>query len=456
MKLGYQSIKNLSVRTGIPIPQLLALARQNDPFFAGAPASQDMAEWFGRLWRTFHYDTGVHLRRVHYQIVSTGTRRADGSPYENTQTCWDYLCMAAKSARYLGLVAVDSFVDRRNPDPHVHIYPRWSAAAPSAEVQLAEWTLPAIQTDLATGVQIDIPDPDIYGYDYEAVDQPYHLEVWAEKSTMDDVLVPVCRELGANLVTSLGFQSITSVIQLLQRIAQSRKSARIFYISDYDPAGDSMPVAVARQLEYWAQDFAPDQEVKLQPLALTVSQVEEYRLPTIPVKESDKRRANFEARYGQQGAVELDALEALYPGSLGQIVRNALRDYVDQSLMERLENAGYEARAVARRQWADRVGDLRLDAGDLSDRVRAIADTYRSRLEALAAELGEELAIYHEELENLRTAVENEIDSFEADLPERPEADIQPPDEDEWLLDTNRQYMEQLEIYQTRKSGVNV
>jgi hypothetical protein len=48
----------------------------------------------------------------------------------------------------------------------------------------------------------------------------------------------------------------------------------------------------------------------LTPLALTLAQVQQYRLPRIPIKESDRRKPGFEDTYGE-GAVELDALEAL-------------------------------------------------------------------------------------------------------------------------------------------------
>ena len=34
---------------------------------------------------------------------------------------------------------------------------------------------------------------------------------------MDDVLLPLCEELHINLVTSAGFQSITSAVKVLQR-----------------------------------------------------------------------------------------------------------------------------------------------------------------------------------------------------------------------------------------------
>src|SRR5262249_51819997 len=157
-----------------------------------------------------------------------------------------------------------------------------------------------------------------YGYDYAAADQPYLVEIWVEKSTMNDVLEPLCGQLSVNLVTSLGFQSMTAAVNLLQRaarLAAAGRPCRVFYISDYDPAGDGMPVAVARQIEFWLSQYAPGADIKLTPLVLTREQVVAYDLPRTPIKESDRRRANFEALHGE-GAVELDALEALHPGEL--------------------------------------------------------------------------------------------------------------------------------------------
>ncbi len=104
-------------------------------------------------------------------------------------------------------------------------------------------------------------------------------------------------------------QTISNVVQLLRRVAAVSKPIRLFYISDFDPAGSIMPVAVARQVEYWRARYAPDTDIKLTPLALTAEQVAQYQLPRIPRKETDQRRAGFEERYGA-GAVELDALEA--------------------------------------------------------------------------------------------------------------------------------------------------
>ncbi|MGH8604949.1 MAG: hypothetical protein ACREXR_19825, partial [Gammaproteobacteria bacterium] len=80
---------------------------------------------------------------------------------------------------------------------------------------------------------------------------------------MNDVLLPICNQHGANLVTGAGELSVTAVQSLVERITS--KPTRIFYISDYDPAGQSMPVAVARKLEFLLRDS--DADVRLYPIA---------------------------------------------------------------------------------------------------------------------------------------------------------------------------------------------
>ena len=76
------------------------------------------------------------------------------------------------------------------------------------------------------------------GYTYEEALQPYHVEVWAETTTMNDILVPLCSSLGANYVSGAGYQSITAMVSLLrERVAQLEKPCRVLYVSDYDDQG---------------------------------------------------------------------------------------------------------------------------------------------------------------------------------------------------------------------------
>jgi hypothetical protein len=452
---GYEDLKELAQGAGVNIPDLLALARSNDPFFCGSPAQLDKAQWFADLWQRFGYSTGVHLRRVHYRLVSQyAPTMHDGTPYENTERCWGYLCDAGKYARYLGLVPVEAFEDHRNPEPQIMAWPRYGEPEPGWQIEDPAWYLPEIDADLGAGLAFALPQPDVSGYDYAAADQPYHVELWIEKSTMNDVLRPVCSNLGVNLVTSLGFQSITSVVSLLKRIAEGDKPARIFYISDFDPAGDGMPTAVARQVEYWLADFAPDIDIKLTPLALTRDQVLAYRLPRIPIKESDKRRGGFEERHGE-GAVELDALEALYPGVLARIVREALAPYRDQELVFRLARREREARRSVLQEWADETGAESSELAELEAEALAIVDQYRARLAALAAELASDLAPVRERLDVVQQAIQDKIGDFEPDLPDRPEPETEDADESDWLFDAGREYLDQLEVYQARKGGAS-
>jgi nucleotide-binding universal stress UspA family protein len=175
-----------------------------------------------------------------------------GMPYENTEGCWDYMSEAGKYARYLSLVRPDAFEDHRNPPPHIYMAPNGVRPSPAVQLtDLEDWMLPWIESDLSALLSLPLPIVDLVkGYTYDAIDQPYLVEVWVEKSTMDDVLLPLCQELHLNLVTSVGFQSITSAIRLLQRasaLVHLGKPTRIFYISDFDPAGDGTAQAICQR-----------------------------------------------------------------------------------------------------------------------------------------------------------------------------------------------------------------
>jgi hypothetical protein len=447
---GYEEICRMAKRARQPIPRLLALARQNDPFFVGSHAQQAQARWFASLWRQAGFSSGVHLRRVHYRILSNPElRRHDGAPYENTDACWGYLCQAAKYARYLSLVTADSFIDQRNPDPVIYAAGR-EAPEPDWWVPPADgWTLPRISADLGTQLKLGEPWPVVKGYAYDAADQPYHIEVWVEKSTMDDVLVPLCRELGVNLVTSVGFQSITSVCALLRRVVEYGKPARVLYISDFDPAGDKMPVAVARQAEYWLPEYVPDAEIKLTPLALTREQVLAYRLPRIPVKNSDRRKAGFERRHGR-GAVELDALEALFPGVLGQMVRDAIAPYRDETLHIRLNETEAHAATVVGQAWAEAVSPHQAELSAIERETQAIAGRYQADLQRLDDALQAELGPLQMRLDAVRLALEAKAAAMDVELPKRPQPRATEADEDTWLFDSRRDYLTQLSYYQAR------
>jgi len=444
---GYEVLRNMATEAGVRVPDLLALNRSNDPFYCGSPAQVAHAEWFARLIEQFAFDGPFHLRRVHYRLVSQPEPVAmvDGRPYQNTVRCWNYLCTAGKAARTLGMVDPRRFVDQRNPDPSIfrdapdHAEPfAWLPEVDGLELAGPFLELPA--------PDFELPAPEVGGYSYTGADQPFLLEVWIEKTTMTDVLRPVCKRFGMNLIESAGFQSITAAVGLIDRARQAGKPARVLYISDFDPAGDRMPVAVARQVEYHLQSAPAD--VALHRLALIAEQVAAFDLPRIPIKASDNRRANFEARHGE-GAVELDALEALHPGALAALVTEAARDYFDLDLPELAADTEAEAQAAAELAWRDLTAGERVALESLRTEAAAILDRYRPRLEALAAELDADLAPVREQVASIAADVRDKRHDFDPDLPPRAESDLEPPDESAWLFKSERDYFDQLTAYRS-------
>jgi hypothetical protein len=209
--MNYQILKQLAADTaGLRVADLIALAPANDPFYVGSPGELAKGRWFADLWNRFGYSRivspaerrGVHLRRVHYQLASQDppVTKPTGEPYQNTTNDWAYLLQAAKAARYLNLADPEAFVDRRNPDPRVY----------RSYYDLDE---PGYQLDTWRGADIQVPEwpalPDFTVTGFE-VEQPYHLEIWVEKTTMNDVLEPLCSRYQVNLITGAGELSITA------------------------------------------------------------------------------------------------------------------------------------------------------------------------------------------------------------------------------------------------------
>ncbi|MGO6827132.1 hypothetical protein ACCS34_36665, partial [Rhizobium ruizarguesonis] len=69
------------------------------------------------------------------------------------------------------------------------------------------------------------------------VAQPYLLEVWVEKSTQNDILVPLARRLEFNLVSGTGETSEILARQAVERAISDGRPMRILYVSDFDPGG---------------------------------------------------------------------------------------------------------------------------------------------------------------------------------------------------------------------------
>src|ERR1700736_3004691 len=171
-------IPDLSKALGRPIETLLALAPNNDPFYF-QPNRIAAAQWFADLFARTGL-TSAHYRRVHYVLVSTQPKMPDGKLYENTKECWAMLCTAARDAIATGFVPADAFVDNRNDEPIIHLVQPTEAEIVSAGDSLL-LNMPGM------------PELPYLALREPTIPQPYHIEIWCEKTTVKDVLEPLSR-----------------------------------------------------------------------------------------------------------------------------------------------------------------------------------------------------------------------------------------------------------------------
>jgi hypothetical protein len=248
---------------------------------------------------------------------------------------------------------------------------------------------------------------------------------------MNDILDPLGQVYGVNIVTGLGELSHTRCVELIQRARQ--RPVRILYVSDFDPGGMSMPVAVARKIEFALRSESADElDIQVRPVVLTHDQCVRYQLPRTPLKASERRAANFEVRFGE-GATELDALEALHPGELRRILVREIERYYDtslegeirdvaQSVLRDLERVSLDVR----RRRAKDIAALTAERNKLAKLCAASAKRGRQLIERINRDLA---------------AAAPDIKSY--DWPAPCEGD----EDDDPLFDSTRDYVEQIDRY---------
>jgi hypothetical protein len=356
-------LKNLSIEVKRPMYDLCALTVQNDPFNAEVPYRKRAAEWFAELYRQYGFGVGTHIRRIHYRLVSQTSPiiMPNGKPYENTENCSVTLGTASRDARYLGLVDINDFVDRHNGETIVNLTDVYGRDA-SLELDNSSWD------------DISLPSLPTLCFSAPKVPQRYHLEIICEKSTVDDILIPLGKKYEINVTCCVGEISLTRCLDIIKRAIASRRPVRILYLSDFDPGGDSMPVACARKIEFLLRKMKLVLDIQLRPVVLTHEQCVELKLPRTPIKEKEKRAGRFQERFGE-GATELDALEALHPGKLENILTQEIERYYDIELDENVDGAASglddEIDAVndsVHDQYADEIEALRNDCAALNER----------------------------------------------------------------------------------------
>jgi hypothetical protein len=128
---------------------------------------------------------------------------------------------------------------------------------------------------------------------------------------------------------------------MVQRADEDSRPSVVFYFSDFDPAGNQMPISISRKLQALRTLEFPQLKIEVHPVALTLEQVMALDLPSTPLKETERRADRWREVLGHEHT-EIDSLAALRPDVLERFARNAIAPFWDAPLDERATTAPIE------------------------------------------------------------------------------------------------------------------
>lgn len=162
-------------------------------------------------------------------------------------------------------------------------------------------------------------------------DQPFHVELWSEKSTVQGVLGPVLDEYGVTFRVMKGFGSHTAVRQAAEDsiYAPDDKPCIALYVGDWDPSGLFMSdVDLPGRLERYGGDWT------LERIALVADDLPHTPHFSSATKKDDARYPWYlqNTPLDPHKAWELDAMD---PNDLRQRVEREIVALIDEDAWNR-------------------------------------------------------------------------------------------------------------------------
>lgn len=169
--------------------------------------------------------------------------------------------------------------------------------------------------------------------------QKYRVEVWIEKEALAGVFERVCNSLDVPFFCCRGYTSQSEMWVAAQRLIRHTEAGQYAYIlhfGDHDPSGIDMTRDIRDRLALFECDM------ELERMALNMDQVEQYKPPPNPAKETDSRFTGYIRRFGDE-SWELDALE---PQLLADLVRRRVRELIEAVPWNKAVNAEKKQRQL--------------------------------------------------------------------------------------------------------------
>ena len=430
---------------GLMLDDFTVLGRARDPYRLDTPKGHREGQWFADQLDELFPDTVVHLRGLHYVLVSKGgVMKPDGKPYRNTAGDFKWLCEAsAKAARWLGKVSFERIIDQRNDDPIEHRGARSAIPTPGASVSVLlfggdrdsgfDVVIGTPVVSLALGDEASVfstacePYPSLWGLD---VEQPYCFAFFGEKSSLREVLEPIARQYGANMYLCSGEISDTLVYHMARDADADGRPLVVFTFSDFDPAGHQMPISIGRKLQALRDLEFPGLRAEVEPVSLTLEQVIAERLPTTMVKAKENRRDKWDEAFGpalreaglvtgrEPAQVEIDALAAIRPDVLRRITHEKIALYRDETIERRVRTARDRWWRMARSFLAPQVEAHQSRLDEIKRAAEEAAEQFNEARQSLADAVSEAKEVFEEAVSEAQEAFEEAIAQPKEDLDE--------------------------------------
>jgi hypothetical protein len=400
---GHGRLRSALDAAGGSLKSLTVLSPQNDPYRVDTDIGNRNGEWLANTLDRLGVTGQRHLRGLHYILI--GEPKPNGLPYTNTDEDWLWLGMCAKAARWLKYLPFSRIIDQRNDEPE--ILP-WSPSSGQPVSYVS------VNFDINTDV-VKLPSardltPRVGMLDFGA-DQPHHLVLVGEKSSLRPVLGGIAQRYRADLFLPTGEISDTQLYAMAKAGAADGRPMVVLYFSDCDPSGWQMPISVSQKLRALKEIEFHDLEFAVQPVGLNPDQVREYGLPSTPLKQDlrkdgRKKEQRADAWVAAMGVeqTEIDALAALRPDLLRQIADDAIAPFYDHTLARRVADAKREWLAIAQQAVDEQA----------ADHLEQIHADVIPELEAKRDEIQQILASVQEVLNDVR------VDASMFELPPKP------------------------------------
>lgn len=231
------------------------------------------------------------IRQVYYQLVSR-----DIIP--NKQSEYGKISALVTDARRAGLIDWNAIEDRTR-----YIRRRNHYASPGEAVRDSAY---------------------MYGTDLWS-DQEHYVEVWVEKDALIGIVQQAAARYDVTSFSCRGYTSDSAIYSAAQRIRaqiDAGKKPVILHLGDHDCSGVDMSRDILERLELFARKPGM---IDLHRIALNMDQIQTFKPPVNPAKESDSRYAAYVSRYG----VNSWELDALPPEVLTKIIEDNILKHMD-------------------------------------------------------------------------------------------------------------------------------